>query len=72
MGTAGGRPGLGEVDESDVGKTLHQHHWGGAELLEVNTEISLKLSSKAEEDHCPSFKRSHSSGTYVQPVERRP
>lgn len=59
MGTAGGGPGLGEVDESDVGKTLRQHHWGGAELLEVNTEISLKSSSKAEEDHRPSFRSSH-------------
>lgn len=59
MGTAEGRPGLGEVDESDVGKTLHQHRWGGAELLEVNTEISLKSSSKAGEDHCPSFWSSH-------------
>lgn len=57
-GIAGGSPILGEVDEADVGKNLCQRLWGGAELLELNTQISLKYSSKAEEYHCPNFRGS--------------
>lgn len=56
MGTAEASPVLGEVDEADVGKNLCQYLWGGAELLEMNTEISLKNSSKAGVDLHPSFK----------------
>lgn len=59
MGIAEGSPVLGEVDQAGVGKTLCRHLWSGAELLEVNTEISLKYNSKAGEVRCPSFRGSH-------------
>lgn len=58
MGITEGSPVHGEVDEADVGKTLCQHLCGGAELLEVNTAISFKYSSKAGEDCHPSFRSS--------------
>lgn len=57
------------MDESDVGKILCQHHWGGTELLEVNTEIPLKCSSKAGGDNCPGFRSSHEASGEVTLIQ---
>lgn len=67
IGIAEGSPVLDEVNEADVGKALCQRLWDGAELLEVNMEISLKYSSKAGENHNPSSRGSHQVSVQVMP-----
>lgn len=66
-GHRGGSSILDGVDKADVGRALCQHLWDGAELLEVNTEISLKYSSKVGENDHASFRGSHQVSVQVIP-----